>query len=464
VFGSLTIYDLRGDLFLLIFGEVVFLAGVVACVLYGLRWRRSDRAELYMGLTALLYGARLIAEMDLLKKVTPGSPLDLIANVITLVIGIPFVLFLGCTLLPPRSWYVRIVVTAQCMLAVGGVITRIAAGDMRVVWFINGLIGITIAIAFPVIAVVSKAPRYTEMRVLRFGLVVFAAFVLNENMAAVGLPSVHRDLEPIGMIVYLGTLGYVGLARAIRTEQNWIAVRRELEIAREIQADLLPAAEFAQRPFRTYARYLPAATVAGDFYDLIPDGTRLGTLVADVSGHGIPAALSASMLKLALHTQREHMASPAKLLAGLNAVLSTSLKGQFITAAYTVVDSASQTLRYGGAGHPPIVVQRGNGRIEELEENGLFLGPFPAARYGELSIAFAPGDRCILYTDGFLEAANLKGEEFGSDRLRAILAAHASLATGQLCNLLIAQLAAWTGCPQGNPADDITLLIVEFSA
>jgi len=416
-----------------------------------------------MGLAALLYGGRLIAEIGLLESGVPFIPWAQIVNLITLVVGIPFVLFVGCTLLPPRSWYVRIVVAAQCLLVLAGVLTRIAGGNMRSIWFCNNMIGISIAIAIPVIAIVSRAPRAAEMRILRIGLMVFAAFVLNENMHSAGLPSVRGNLEPIGMIVYLGTLGYVGLTRALRTEQNWIAVHRELEIAQEIQSGLLPDAGSSLEPFRAYARYLPVATVAGDFYDLLPSGTCLGALVADVSGHGIPAALSASMLKMALRAELDHVGSPSQVLAGMNASLAGSLKGQFITAAYAAFDAENRTLRYAGAGHPPMLVQRGcDGTIEELEENGLFLGPFPAARYTEVCTTLIAGDRCVLYTDGLLEAANGQGEEFGSERLRAILAENAPLESGRLTDLIIERVASWTGYAKGNPADDITLLIVEL--
>ena len=463
--NTLAFFVIPVDFLQLAFGEMVFLTGVFACILYALRRRRSDRAELYIGLAALLYGSRLIAGMNILGNEFPGFPGNAIQVLTTLFVGIPFVLFVGCTLLPAHSWLVRVVVSAQSLLAAAGILTWLAGanGNMEIIWYANGIMGITIAIALPFIAFFVNAPRSPELRVLRIGLVILAVFVFNQNMISINLPGIRGNWEPIGMLIYLGTFGYVGLARALRTEQSWIAVHKELEIARDIQTGLLPAPDAATGQLRAFARYVPAASVAGDFYDLLLDSGCLGALVADVSGHGVPAALSASMMKVALKTQRERMNAPADMLAALNTVLNGSLHGQFITAAYVFFDPAQRSLRYAGAGHPPIFILRGeNAAVEQLEENGLFLGPFPMAQYHQLASSFQPGDRCLLYTDGVVEAANPQGEEFGADRLRTFLAANHSLSGDAMCDSLLAGLAAWTGAPGGNPADDVTLLLVEF--
>src|SRR5262249_60340112 len=116
--------------------------------------------------------------------------------------------------------------------------------------------------------------------------------------------------------------------------------------------------------------------VAGDFYDFLElDARRLGILIADVSGHGVPAALIASMVKVALAAQRDHADSPAAVLAGMNEALCGRLAGQYVTAAYLFVDSESRLIRYGAAGHPPLVrCSRADGNVHEVGHNGLSLG------------------------------------------------------------------------------------------
>src|SRR5262249_22030547 len=155
---------------------------------------------------------------------------------------------------------------------------------------------------------------------------------------------------------------------------------------------------------------------------LIHDGRGLGVLVADVSGHGVPAALSASMVKIAIRSQADRVESPAEVLSGLNSVLFGNMQGQFVTAGYLFLNASSRELTYAGAGHPPLLVWRANERkVESIEENGLFLGAFPECQYANIKAGFAPGDRCLMYTDGVIEAPNQAEEEFGLDRLQTFL-------------------------------------------
>ena len=132
---------------------------------------------------------------------------------------------------------------------------------------------------------------------------------------------------------------------------------------------------------RVAAQYVPMSQVAGDFYDfLVVDDQRLGLLIADVSGHGVPAALVASMVKVAIAAQVEHSDDPAKVMAGLNSVLSGKLQGQFVTAAYLFFDLQAGTGRYSAAGHPPLLHYcAADNSIHGVVENGLILGVLPLA-------------------------------------------------------------------------------------
>jgi phosphoserine phosphatase RsbU/P len=136
---------------------------------------------------------------------------------------------------------------------------------------------------------------------------------------------------------------------------------------------------------------------------------------------------------------------------------------QFITAAYVFVDTARRELCYDGAGHPPVLLWRpAANQVEDLEENGLFLGPFPHAQYATRRWPFEPVDRCLLYTDGLVEAANAKDEEFGAPRRRDFLSRSAGVSADFTCTALLDQVTAWFGGELDSQQDDITFVLVEF--
>ncbi len=244
------------------------------------------------------------------------------------------------------------------------------------------------------------------------------------------------------------------------------AIQNELDMARKIQLSILPREVPRIEGLEIAARYVPMTAVAGDFYDFIPvDDRRFGALVADVSGHGVPAALVASMLKIALAAQAPHAAEPARVLAGLNLALCGKFETHFVTAAYVFVDTEKGTIDYAGAGHPPVVFcGKSAGSARAVQQNGLFLGMFPHAKYSETRIAIAPGDRCAVYTDGVSEARNRAGEEFGTDRLQALLEASVDQPADPFADRVLDALNEWTARPPGEGHDDdITLLVIRAS-
>ena len=453
----------RSDAFRLIVGELIVSAGVVALILHQFRSRTTDRSTLYFGLGALLYGLRLIVELTTLQLSFPFVPWRVFESSITLVIGLPFVLYIGSTIGRAYPWFVRGVVTANVLLAMVGAVRLGQQASMDRIWFASGVLTILSLAGWVYIAVFPKIAIDREVRALRVGLLVLALFALYQNLSVLGALPRAGFLEPLGMVFLLGTFLYVSAARSFRMETSLIAIRNELDIARQIQSALLPKLESAIAGLEIHACYVPAGSVAGDFYDVLTDGQGLGVLIADVSGHGVPAALSASMLKVALRAQAAQMANPAEMLTGLNRTLCGMLGNQFITAAYVYFDAARRELRYAGAGHPPVLLWRSAaGRIESLEENGLFLGPFAEAQYSALRSPFEPGDRCLLYTDGLVEASNRIDEEFGAERLSDFLSRSSEIPANEACLALLDQVTAWSGGEPDSQQDDITFVVVEF--
>ncbi len=244
-------------------------------------------------------------------------------------------------------------------------------------------------------------------------------------------------------------------------------IQGEMDTARQIQLSILPREIPAIKGLDIAARYIPMTSVAGDFYDFIPiDEKRIGILVADVSGHGMPAALISSMLKIALDGQIKCASDPASVLAGLNRALCGKFKGHFVTATYIFVDTEKQSLRYAGAGHPPLILRdQSAAATREFVENGLFLGFFPEATYTSVELPFKPGDWGVLYTDGILETTDLSGEEFGVGRFKDFLESNHDLSAGQFVDRFLDELSRWSDAASGRePEDDITLLAIHFHA
>lgn len=258
------------------------------------------------------------------------------------------------------------------------------------------------------------------------------------------------------------------LLRAIRQQlaRQLLAIQKELETARQIQQSILPESVPHVAALEVAARYVPMAAVAGDFYDFIVlDNKHIGILVADVSGHGMPAALIASMLKIALAAQRECAADPARVLNGLNQSLCGKFQHHYVTAAYAFVDTEKRTLTYAGAGHPPLLLWGGNSTgVRDISENGLFLGRFDFATYSSVEVPIAPGDWGLLYTDGISETVNAADVEFGAQRFREFLAGERNTSADQLADRLLEELWHWSAHREGEDLnDDITMVAIHIT-
>ncbi len=244
-----------------------------------------------------------------------------------------------------------------------------------------------------------------------------------------------------------------------------LALNNELEMARQIQLSILPHTLPQLPGLEIIARFRPMTSVAGDFYDFVQiDDKHLGILVADVSGHGLPSALIASMLQVALTAQVAHAAEPAKVLSGLNRALCGKFTQHFVTAAYVYVDLENSLMRYAGAGHPPVMRFRpSTGKSNQVLENGLVLGMFDAASYETLERPLEPGDRHVLYTDGIIEAASTAAELYGEDRFMRFLENNHALNAEQFADAFLDEIAKWTDQSAGQgQQDDITLLLFDF--
>jgi serine phosphatase RsbU (regulator of sigma subunit) len=246
-----------------------------------------------------------------------------------------------------------------------------------------------------------------------------------------------------------------------------MAINSELEMARQVQLSILPRETPKVQGLDIAARYLPVSSVAGDFYDfIVVDETRVGILIADVSGHGLPSALIASMLQSAFAAQSAHASDPVRVLTGLNQALCGKFQWHFVTAAYLFLDLENSSANYAGAAHPPLLLWRKKSRsATEVLENGPMLGLFPDSTYSALTLPLEGGDRIVLFTDGIVEARNPSEEVFGMDRLKRFVEQNHALSAERFGDALLDAVGHWSEQARGEgQSDDITLVAIYFKA
>ena len=438
----------------LFLGSAFTTVGLVTVAFCLLR-RRFDALLVWLGVFAFFYGQRMWLESGLLRLTLSGN--EFFARIgwaVDFLVPIPAFLFFQAAGLMARRGKL---VTAILSLAFLSLATAaIFLGQLPLLRTINGVLVIA-ALPWVLIRTYLMGKRDHDFVVLRRGLSIFVLLALWDN--TLGGRWLKYTIEPYGFAILLACLGYVAARRTLERDQQLGEIQKELEVARSIQMSILPGAFPASTAFRVAAKYVPMTSVAGDLYDFLRvDAHSAGLLIADVSGHGVPAALIASMVKMAATSQREQAEHPAKLLAGMNAALCGNTQGQFVTAAYVHLDAETRELRYAAAGHPSMLLLRG-GRVQEIIENGLLLAAVESATYTEKSMPMEPGDRLLLYTDGLLEAKNGDGQLFGDAALAEALRNTATLDPAEAVESILGKVQSWARIQD----DDLTALVCDFA-
>ena len=433
--------------------------GLAAILVQWMRRKTPDRVRLWFGLLALLYGYRALMMTDSAQLFFSQRAIEFQIALVTFTIGIPAVLFGWGLVAQKHNRITKSLLTINMLMALAYLVLRANEPAVRALFVVNNILVIGFTLAIIVYLFMVPPGKVPELKTLRIVMLIWGLFVIYNNVRG-WLPfNANGDYEFIGFAVFLCSLGYLVARRSLRTEEALLAIRNELEIARRIQTSILPEQMPEMVGLRLAAKYVPMSEVAGDFYDfLVVDDRRVGILIADVSGHGVPAALVASMVKVAIAAQAEHADIPAKVMAGLNSVLAGKLQGQFVTAAYLFLDLEKGTGSYSAAGHPPMLHYRAaDGTVSSVVENGLILGIMPLASYESRALNIASGDRFLLYTDGVLEADH-RGEEFGDARVKSVLAI--STTADEICRSVSEAVSGWTS---GVAGDDITIVAVDIA-
>ncbi len=456
-----------GDLGPLFFGSFLIVLGLVAAGVYFFRGERRDLAPLYFGAFAFIYGLRLLAQSDAVSLATDLSPLfwSRVVTYATYAINIPSVLFFEQFY--GRGWKssIRRLWQLQTVYAVAAVAADLVTGGIGVLMFANAylvLLGMAVFLCHvfgPRLVGIPEAP------VFKASFLILAVFVVNENLVGAGLVPWSLSPEEIGFTIFICGLGYALVRRIAANERKLAAVEVELDTARQIQTSILPTRMPRVGELEVAARYEPVASVAGDFYDFLPVGEHgLAVLIADVAGHGVPAALIASMVKASFSAQAAVADDPGRVLTAMNRILRGSLEKRFVTAGCLYVDTSTHAGLYASGGHlPPLIWRRAERRVDELSGRGPILGRFAEAEYQVTPFRSRPGDRIYLFTDGILEAASADGEQFGEARFRGFIESHHELAPARFIDDLLSHLERWTaGQVDPDREDDLTILALDF--
>jgi sigma-B regulation protein RsbU (phosphoserine phosphatase) len=279
-----------------------------------------------------------------------------------------------------------------------------------------------------------------------------------DNRLQVGIFS-PQDLEMLTGIADSAAIA-IENARLYQIAVEKGRMERELQVAREVQASLIPR-ETPKVPGWDFAAvWRPAREVSGDFYDWIPSETRLGIVIADVTDKGMPAALFMANTRSLLRSIVANPLAPGEAMSAVNRlVCADSTTSMFVTLCYLQLNPSSGEVVYVNAGHnPPIYYHAASGGFFEFERTAMPLGIDREQSFGQGALQMEPGDFVLLYTDGVTEATNASLEEFGLARLRQAVEGGRRLAAGELLSAVDQQVTDFVG--PSSRSDDITIVVV----
>ena len=356
-------------------------------------------------------------------------------------------------------WTLGGVTVVPCTIA-----TILAGLFGGLIWLANNrrFVGIKIAVLFAVL-----------MESFHMGLTLLLVqpfSVALEIVTNVGLPMILANA--IGVFIFAFIITNLQHERRMQDERDNLMreIERkntELAIAAEIQQSFLPDTISQVEGFDVAAKSIMAKEVGGDFFDVIPFEViplrpgRMGVLIADVSGKGIPAALFMALSRIVVRVNATwFFDNPARAIHDANNLIAADSKGgMFVTLFYGILDHASHSFTYVNAGHnPPIVFHSNDSTFSELAATGIAMGVIPDAEYTAQEKPLVPGDIVVLYTDGITEAMNAREEMFGETRLYDVIRQSDGLRADEILAKILHAVKEFTvDYPQ---SDDITLMVV----
>ena len=279
-------------------------------------------------------------------------------------------------------------------------------------------------------------------------------------MVLIGLQLINRFVYNLNSSEQLNIL----LVEKMEESERLAHLENEISIARKIQMSNIPSVIPELNSFNIGVKYIPAENISGDFYNFHPlEPNKLGVLIADVSGHGIPASLIASMVKILFSILAPVYSIPDLFIKELNRYLFDKMGGNFLTAGYCYISRSENRGVYSRAGHEPLMhisYKTGEAVLHEYEPRGRIIGIGPDIDLEHVEFDINPGDRIILYTDGLIEIFNHGKEISGRERLKTLLMESKDLVTDEAIEFVYDALREWNSYRQFD--DDFTLIIIDI--
>ncbi len=313
---------------------------------------------------------------------------------------------------------------------------------------------------------VRKEPRYINARARTHSEMVAPIISNNEVIGVFDLESDELNAytkDDLDVLMLLSSQVAIIIEKVMLHEQLIEKQRLEtqLEVARQVQLQLLPPRDPQLEGFEISAYNFPTEEVSGDYYDWVRIyDDQIGVVIADVSGKGVPAALLMAFLRASLRAASHIGYAPHISMSKVNYLLWESIeRNQFVTAFYGILDATNRTLAYSNAGHNPPLLMDADGKARFEERGGVPLGMFRDSRYYEYFATIEPGQVLVLYTDGVTEATNPSGAEYGRDRLVDAVRRGRPLSAREMIDFIHNEVITWT---EGRGAtDDVTFFIVK---
>jgi len=284
------------------------------------------------------------------------------------------------------------------------------------------------------------------------------------NLGAFDFLTKPIDFKDLEITIYK-TIEYVEeAADAQKKLEELSAIKHELDLARAIQESILPDEVPRMPGLEVQALYLPASRIGGDYYDFHIIGKKgLNAILTDVAGHGVPAALIASMVKIAYTLQEENADKPELVNDYINETLvRVQSHYSFCTSGCVHIDLEKSVLTYSSAGHPSLFIwKRATREIQAVQSRGAVLGVFPSNKFGSVDTPIEKGDRIILYSDCITESRNPDGEFFGNERFKELIKEKHELAASDFIASVVERLKDWTGL-EDSFEDDLTLVVIDI--
>jgi phosphoserine phosphatase RsbU/P len=449
-------------------GFVIATVGAASIITAAAYWKAGGATLLSFGLLTFLSGLNMLISAGPLVPLfhVPRLWLQFSSAIIVYLIPVPGLFYAerirGRGWLSSLHWLWRIALVMAIVFATNDLVAG-APWTSRPLY--RAFMIIVMIVLLPHV-VLWRQPDPVESTVRTIGTLVLVLSILHDNLRSFDLFPWGASLSSYGMGVFVLGLGFVTARSFFADQRELAAVERELETARSIQTSILPRSIPSVTGLDIAVRYVPARQVAGDVYDFLRiDDRRLSVLVADVAGHGVPAALIASMATVAFSSHPALAEEPGEIFREMNRVFCGHSDSRFVTAACFFFDTERGMFRYSLAGHPwPLLWTKRTRRIAELTEGGVVLGLFPDATFPAREVPFEAGDRIILYTDGLSEARDAAGQWFGDHELKAFLSDEGGEPTADRCaGALLARLERWSGRATARRPfeDDLTIVVID---